>query len=97
MSKVMKGTFLAVACLIGTATFIAPSQAGLVDNALGDNALSDNALASNHFQGNQTRGSGPTDADMAGMALNGMRLDSTTLKTVPGPVWAKDTDPPEPD
>jgi hypothetical protein len=34
---------------------------------------------------------------MAGMALNGVHLDGTTLKTVPDPVWAKDTEPPDPD
>ncbi len=92
MTTLTKGAFLAVACLVGTATFTGPSQAGVHFNALIDNALIGNAIGPNSF-GGKARG----EADMACMALNGMRLDSTTLKTAPGPVWAKDTDPPQSD
>ena len=36
-------------------------------------------------------------AGEADRAPNVVRLDGATLKSVPDDVWAKDTDPPEPD
>ena len=88
MSAIAKSAFLAAVCLMGAAAFTAASQAGSM-NALTPNAIE--AIGSNALV------SPAGEAGMAGMALNRIRLDGTTLKPVPVDVWAKDTTPPEPD
>ena len=91
MSSITKSAFLAAVCLMGAAAFTAASQAGSM-NALTPNAIEaigSNALVSPAGEAGM--------AGMAGMALNRIRIDGTTLKPVPVDVWAKDTNPPEPD
>jgi hypothetical protein len=51
----------------------------IAGNSISGNSISGNSLASNRLEGNQAPAAGPSEADMAGMALNGVHLDSTSL------------------
>ncbi len=79
----------AVACLVSgdaiagldthnALTTTALNENALISNALGSNALTDNALTDNSVRATASRVRG-NDADMVGLALNGIRVDSVRL------------------
>ncbi len=74
---------IAKSAFLAAACFVGAATVAAASHAGSMNAIGSNALVS--------------PAGEADVALNAIRLDSTTLGTVPGSVWAKDATPPEPD